>query len=89
MRRQYGGFTFVRGFQEHYNHSLGRPISSERQLRSEFARASDEHAERTGFPANFQPVHPEELRHTVDGAGLEATHRAEVEQGKREVRSWR
>lgn len=89
MRRVYTPFSVHRGFQEHFNHSVGRFVNTERELKSELSRASEEYTARTGVPANFQPVHPEEIKHTVNGEGLESTHRKEVELGKREVKQWR
>lgn len=73
---------------EHYNYTVGRPISSMRQFRDELKRASEEHTLRTGgVPADFQPIDHEELvrmsleKHGDDG--LKEQHDAAVARGEK------
>lgn len=47
---------------EHYNPTVGKPISSMNQLKSELSRASDEQSEKTGVTHNYQPVDLRELK---------------------------
>lgn len=40
---------------EHFNHSVGRPISSMRQFKDELARMNDWNTARTGIPHQAEP----------------------------------
>lgn len=88
IKRKYS-VSVHRPMHEHFNTSVGKPISSDRQFRDELKRKSEEHFLRTGIPADYQPVDPTELRKEVeasDGAGLDATNRRLVNEGKRPIR---
>lgn len=47
--------------QEHFNHSVNKPISDMKQYRDQLKRASDAATESTGIPHNFQPADYKEL----------------------------
>lgn len=70
----------------HFNHSLGRVISSERHLRDELARASEAATERTGVNHNYQPLDYRDpsTRETlgITDEGLKESHDVRVLQGK-------
>ena len=88
IKRKYS-VSVHRPMHEHFNTSVGKPISSDRQFRDELKRKSEEHFLRTGIPADYQPVDPTELRKQVeasDGAGLDSTNRRLVNEGKRPIR---
>jgi hypothetical protein len=88
VKRKYS-LAVHRPMHEHFNQSVGKPISSDRQFRDELKRKSDEHFLRTGIPADYQPVDPEVARAAVEksqGMGLESTNRRRVNEGKRAIR---
>lgn len=59
LKRRYS-VHFNSVMQEHYNHSVGKPISSMRQFKDELKRSSDRASERTGITHDFQPADPNE-----------------------------
>lgn len=65
--------------QEHFNHTVNKPISSMTQFRSELSRMSDEYTERTGIPSKFVPKEWGELGATSEG--LDATNSQRAQQG--------
>lgn len=67
------------GMEEHFNHTVGKPISSMTQFKSELARKSEEYSERTGIPSDFQPREWGEMGAT--GEGLDATNKVRVDSG--------
>lgn len=79
-RRVFEPFGFHR-FPEHFNHSVGKPVSSSKQFTQELRRASEEATERTGVPHDYQPVHPSEVQPAGGGVGLDKTARRHRELG--------
>jgi hypothetical protein len=60
MKRVWG-FRQAPMMHEHWNASVGKPISSMKQFKDELRRASDEKTERTGIVHDFVPVDPKEM----------------------------
>lgn len=80
-------FAYKSPLQEHFNVSTGSYVTSERTLKDEMKRASDERSERLGFDHSFTPVDPRETEALgVTEEGLDSTRRREVEEGKRETK---
>lgn len=52
------GFSTPPMMHEHFNHSVGKPISSMRQYRDELARKSEEASEYTGIEHSYAPIEP-------------------------------
>lgn len=48
--------SLQRPMQEHFNSTVGKPISDMRQFKRELARKGAEYTERTGIETNYQPV---------------------------------
>lgn len=71
---------------EHFNATVQRPISSQRQFEAELRRASDEATERTGVEHRFAPVDPTDRKALgVTSDGLAATNRHRLATGQRPV----
>lgn len=88
IKRRYS-LAVHRPMHEHFNQSVGKPISSDRQFRDELKRKSEEQFLRTGIPADYQPVDPEVARAAVEQSqamGLESTNRRRVNEGKKAIR---
>lgn len=47
---------------EHFNDTVGKPISSMRQFRDEVARMNERNTLRTGIPHNAEPCHPMDIK---------------------------
>lgn len=81
MRRIYS-FSYITPMPEHYNMSVGKVVSSNRQFRDELRRSSEELEERTGIPHSLVPVDPADMKDfQVDDSGLKETHDAMVRGG--------
>lgn len=79
------GFAFKRPMQEHFNNSVGKVIRTDAQLKSEFARLSDEAEKYTGNPHKFVPIDPHDKEALgVTDEGLASTHDKLVAEGKKE-----
>lgn len=79
------GFSYIRPMQAGYNPSVGKHISNMGQLKSEFARMSDEAEMYTGNPHKFVPIDPMDKETLgVTDEGLGATHDQQVAQGIKE-----
>lgn len=73
MFRRYDAPTIKRGFQEHYNTSLGKRVFKQRELTSDLSRLSDETSERMGgMPVKFAPIHPNDAKCMVERTGVES-----------------
>ena len=77
-------------FQEHYNHTVGKRVNSMSQFKSELTRASEAAEEATGIPHRYVPVDWADAAAAADadvnGAGMAATHRAQVRSGQRKTK---
>jgi hypothetical protein len=62
MSRDYSGVSVHRPMPEHFNATVGKPISSMRQFDDELKRKSDEYTLRTGIEAKFVSHDPSEAR---------------------------
>jgi hypothetical protein len=47
---------------EHWNHSVGKPVSSMRQFKDDLARASERQSEVTGMEHRYVPVDMSEVK---------------------------
>jgi hypothetical protein len=84
------GFRMGRVMHEHFNASVGRPISDPKQFRAELRRKSDEMSERTGMVHNYVEVDPSEPASLgVTAEGLDETARAKHDSGEMEKVPWR
>ena len=74
---------------EHFNHTVGKPISDRKQFQRELDHAADKETERTGRQVNYVPVDMndrEGLR--VTDEGMDSTLRRKTKTGEREVKRW-
>lgn len=79
------GFSYVAPMQEHFNNSVGKVIRTDAQLKSEFARLSDEAEMYTGNPHKFVPIDPHDKEALgVTDEGLASTHDQQVAEGRKE-----
>ncbi len=62
MGRDYSGVSVHRPMPEHFNATVGKPISSQRQFDDELKRKSDEYTLRTGIEAKFVSHDPSEAK---------------------------
>lgn len=63
-----------RPMQEHFNETVGMPISDERQFARELRRKGEQYTAETGIETNYQPVdYRDKDALGVTDAGLEAT----------------
>lgn len=82
MRRCVSQVSVIAGMQPHFNASVGKPISSAAQFRSELSRASDEQSERTGMDHHYVPVDLADRKALgVTDEGLDNTARRRRESG--------
>lgn len=76
------GFSHVKSMESHFNNTVGKPISSMRQFKSELARKSDEATLRTGIEHNYQPVEwGDKERLGVTGEGIYESNKRRAEIG--------
>lgn len=86
LHRVYG-FTYNKPMPEHFNTTVNKPISSQRQFNEELKRASEVATLETGIEHKYEPVDPGDTKHLgVTGEGLEATNRARHAMGMKEVK---
>jgi putative FmdB family regulatory protein len=70
MRRRFSAPAFHR-FSEHFNHSLGKPVSSKKDFKTSLYEAQEQMTERLGWQQSFVEAEPQVGR-TEDG--MQATH---------------
>lgn len=58
-------------FHGHFNHSVGRYVSSDADFRSALSEASDKESARTGVDHSYKPIDPRELKSQVSQEVLE------------------
>lgn len=79
MERRFTPFAFHR-FQEHFNPTVGKVVTSKRSFADELKRAGEEQTARTGIPNNYVPVEIGDMEpKNLDG--LEAQNRRHRELG--------
>ena len=66
LRRRFS-FSVAPAMQEHFNHTINKPVSSMRQFRDELSKASEEYFLRTGNESKFVPKDWGELGATDEG----------------------
>lgn len=72
--------------QEHFNATVGKPISDGRQFERELRRMSEERTAATGIEHRFAPVDPTDTKTLgVTNEGLEATNAQRVSNGLKPV----
>ena len=81
LKRVYS-ISFTRPFAEHFNHTVGKPVSSQQQFADELKRASEEASLRTGVEHRYVPTDPSMLGATQEG--MESTYRQQRSAGKTE-----
>ena len=85
--RQFG-FSLAPVMQEHYNYSVGKPISSMRQFRDELKKQGEAVEERTGIASTFEPADwTEQMQRSLEvhgDDGLQTQHDAAVARGEKE-----
>lgn len=83
MAKRKFGFSFVAPMPEHYNPSVGRVISSDKQHREALKIATDESNERLNLNQNFVPVDMNDKEALgVTDEGLDATRKQLVDSGE-------
>lgn len=76
LRRAITGVNVVVSMQPHFNPTVGKPISSERQFRDELRRQSDIASENTGTEHRYVPVDLDDKKALgVTDEGLDKTAR--------------
>lgn len=81
MKRKFS-FNMAPVMQEHFNATVGKPISDPRQFERELKRAGEAIEERTGIPHDYQPCDLTDMDALgVDDTGLKETHDAMVAAG--------
>lgn len=74
------GFSAIPPMREHFNHTLGKPISDMNKFKSELARKSDEASEQTGMEHNYQPL--EYGDHKAFDASSEGIYESNVQRSR-------
>ena len=65
-----------RPMQEHFNHTVGKPISDPKQFARELRLKGEQYTAETGIPTNYQPVDMRDKEALgVTDAGLDETRR--------------
>lgn len=81
LRRKYS-FAVPKLFVPHYNHSVGRYVTSESDFRSALKKASDEASATTGVEHNYVPIdYREAMRNLPSEEGLAEQQKAKVDAG--------
>ncbi len=83
LKRVYS-FTTLRPMAEHFNATVGKPISSNRQFDEALKVKSAEMTDRLGFEQRYVRIEPEQAGATQEG--MEATYREQVATGQRETK---
>lgn len=81
-------FAKVKTFEPHYNSSLGKYVSTQRDMKNTLRNLEVEAAERLGYEPKYALYDPRELESTVTEEGMDATNRHKVATGQMEVRKW-
>lgn len=82
LRRKFSVFVMP-VMQEHFNHTVNRPISDMGQFKRALHEEGERYTEKTGMPTDYQPVDRNEYG-TVLGMteeGLDSTNRQRVARG--------
>lgn len=75
--------SMQRPMQEHFNHTVGQPISDPKQFARALSRKGEEYTERTGIETNYQPIDLQDRSALgVTDAGLDATRKRMHTEGR-------
>lgn len=81
------GFGMVPVMQEHYNHTVGKTISSMREMKDELKRNADAQMARDGIPRSYAPVDHRDLMAAAmeefGDDGLQSQHDGQVARGEK------
>lgn len=82
------GFAPVRvsAFKERWSHALGRPVSTERELRSGLRLASEKAEETSGIPHRFVPIDPADRKSFVSEQSADQIAREQRAKGVTEAK---
>ena len=86
LHRDFSGLAVHRPMQEHWNKTVDRPISSQRQFNAALREESDRLSRYTGVEQDLQPIDPEQARMGVTEEGLESTNRVRVKRGMNPIK---
>lgn len=78
LRRKYS-ISIRPSMQPHFNHTVGKPISSMSEFRDELKRSSERETLRTGIECNYVPIEAADAGATMDG--MDATNTRRMSQG--------
>ncbi len=86
MRRVWA-VALERPMMEHFNTTVGKPISDGKKFVNELNRLSDQYSERSGVESKFVPTDPNDHKALgVTGEGLDSTNRVRRAKGLPEVK---
>lgn len=91
LARKVLSFPAIRkGLQPHFNHSVGRYVQSDADLRAAFSEKSDAMSRQTGIDHNYVPLDHQEAREVcgVTDEGLDSTRRRQVDSGETSVQNY-
>lgn len=75
-------FTAPRLFVPHFNHSVGRYVTSDADFRDALKQASEQAYDNTGIEHNYVPVEPREvMKNLRSEEGLAEQEKAKVDAG--------
>lgn len=83
LKRDFSSIAVAHVMQEHWNHTVNKPISDMGQFKRELKRAGAEAEARTGMPNDYQPVDKSEFGSVLGMTeeGLDSTNRLRVSKG--------
>lgn len=74
-----------RPMQEHWNHTVNKPISDPNQFKRELREAGEKYSEKNGIETDYQPLSRDELRGMMTMEGMDSTNRERVKQGLKPI----
>jgi hypothetical protein len=75
MRRQFA-VNMQRPMQEHFNHTVNKPISDPKQFKRELREAGERYTETTGIACDYQPIDWADMGATEEGLDKANTDRS-------------
>lgn len=67
--------------QEHFNRTVGKGISDERQFARELRKQGDQYTEKTGMEVDYQPLSQGDMKKMMTMEGMDSTNRVRRAQG--------
>jgi hypothetical protein len=81
LKRKYS-FSHKPAMQEHFNATVGQPISSMTKFKDALARRGEEYHHYTGIETNYQPLDLSDTQACkVTNEGLDSTNRVRIKNG--------